>query len=155
MRYADIHDKPRSLLALTSLTPEEFVSLLPAFTAAFDAFMTDHTIVYGRRWDRRYTTYQNSPLPTMEDKLLFILSYLKTHPLQEVQGRLFGMSQSNANKWIHLLHAVLNAALADQDAVPARSAEELARYFAGRRAPKTDAAETEPALFFMTAPSDR
>jgi hypothetical protein len=62
----------------------------------------------------------------MADKLLFIPSYLKHHPIQALQGQLFGMSQSNANKWIHLLHAVLNQALADQELLPARTAEELA-----------------------------
>ena len=36
------------------------------------------------------------------------------------------MSQSNANKWIHLLHPVLNQALADQERLPARTADDLA-----------------------------
>lgn len=46
----------------------------------------------------------------MADKRPFILSYLKHHPIQELQGQLCGMSQSNANKWIHLLHTVLSQA---------------------------------------------
>ena len=61
------------------------------------------------------------PLPTTADKQLFILTYVKQNPIQEVQGQLFGMSQSNANKWIHLLHAVLNQALAPQELLPART----------------------------------
>ena len=68
----------------------------------------------------------HGPLPTIADKLLFILTYVKQNPIQEVQGQLFGMSQSNANKWIHLLHAVLNHALAHQELLPARTADELA-----------------------------
>ena len=71
-------------------------------------------------------------LPTIADKLLFILTYLKQNPIQEVQGQLFGMSQSNANKWIHLLHPVLNQALADQELLPARTADDLTAMF-GRR----------------------
>ena len=46
----------------------------------------------------------------MADKLLFILTYLKQHPIQELQGQLCGMSQSKANTWIPLLHPVLNQA---------------------------------------------
>ena len=46
----------------------------------------------------------------MADKLLFILTYLKQNPIQELPGQLVGMSQSNANTWIHLLHPVLNQA---------------------------------------------
>jgi hypothetical protein len=56
----------------------------------------------------------------MEDKLLFILVYLKQAPTQEVQGSLFGMRQSKANMWIHLLHPVLNRALAQNGDLPKR-----------------------------------
>jgi len=65
----------------------------------------------------------------MADKRLFILTDLKQNPIQEVQGQLFGMSQSNANTWIHVLHPVLNQALANQELLPARTAEELAAMF--------------------------
>jgi hypothetical protein len=58
----------------------------------------------------------------MADKWLFILTYVTQHPSQEVQGQLLGMSQSQANTWIHLLHTVLNQALAPQELLPARTA---------------------------------
>jgi hypothetical protein len=51
-----------------------------------------------------------------------ILVYLKTYPLQVVQGRLFGMGQSKAHQWIHVLLVVLRA-LGD---TPTRSVAELA-----------------------------
>ena len=66
----------------------------------------------------------------MADKLLFILTYLKQNPIQELQGQLFGMSQSNANTWIHLLHPVLNQALVDQELLPARTADDWAALLA-------------------------
>ena len=97
-----------------------------AFRARVVAYLQDRTIDGQPRTSRRYSSYGNCPLPTMADKLLFILTYFKQNPIQEVQGQLFGMSQSNANKWIHLLHAVLNHALADQELLPARTAEEFA-----------------------------
>lgn len=43
------------------------------------------------RTARRYTTYHNCPLLSPEDRLLFILVYLKTYALQVVHGRLFGI----------------------------------------------------------------
>jgi hypothetical protein len=66
--------------------------------------------------------------------LLFILTYLKQNPIQEVQGQLFGMSQANANKWIHLLHAVLNQAFARPALLPARTAAEWATLLTRKRA---------------------
>jgi hypothetical protein len=61
-------------------------------------------------------------------------SRVKQNPIQEVQGQLFGMSQSNANKWLHLLHTVLNQALAHQELLPARTAAELATLLASKQA---------------------
>jgi len=68
-----------------------------------------------------------SPLPTPADRLFFILVYLKTYALQVVQGRLFGMGQSKANQWIHVLLPVLLAALRTLGDAPARSLSALAQ----------------------------
>jgi hypothetical protein len=85
------------------------------------------------RTSRRYSTYDTSPLPTMADKLLFILTYLIQNPSPEVPGQLFGRSQANAHKWLHLLHTVLNQALAQQELLPARTADELATLLATKQ----------------------
>ena len=112
--------------------------------------MQDHTIDGQPRTSRCYSTYETCPLPTIADKLLFILTYVKQNPIQEVQGQLFGMSQSNANKWIHLLQTVLNLALAHQNLLPARTADELARLLA-----TTQKKDGPPPLFGMMVRSDR
>jgi hypothetical protein len=78
------------------------------------------------RTSRRYTTYTNCPLPTPEDRLLFILVYLKTYSLQVVHGRLFGMVQGKANQWIHALLPALRATVRTLGDAPARSIAELA-----------------------------
>ena len=77
---------------MTGLTEQEFTALLPHFEHALAAYLQDRTIDGQPRTSRRYSSYDNSPLPTMADKLLFILTYLKQNPIQEVQGQLFGMS---------------------------------------------------------------
>ena len=75
----------------------------------------------------RFTVYQNCPLPTPEERLFFILTSLKTYALQVVQGRLFGMRQSKANQWIHVLLPALLAALHALGDTPARSLPALAQ----------------------------
>jgi hypothetical protein len=124
--YEEVAQRAGSLRAMTGLTEHEFTALLPPFEHAWLAYMQDHTLEGHPRTSRRYSPYETSPLPTMADKLLFILTYMKQNPIQEMQGQLFGMSQSNANKWIHLLHTVLNQALGQQELLPARTAAELA-----------------------------
>jgi hypothetical protein len=79
------------------------------------------------RTARRFTVYKNCPLPTPEDRLLFILAYLKTSALQVVHGRLFGMVQGKANQWIHVLLPALLAALRALSDAPARSLTALAQ----------------------------
>jgi hypothetical protein len=143
--YEEVTQRAGSLQSLTGLTETEFQALLPSFEQAFEAYMGNRTINGHPRTSRRYSTYATCPLPTMADKLLFILTYLKQNPIQEVQGQLFGMSQSNANKWIHVLHPVLNQALADQDLLPARTAAEFASMFETHTA---DGSSTTP-LFGM------
>jgi len=79
------------------------------------------------RTARQCAVYRNCPLPTPEDRLFFLLTYLKTYTLQVVQGRLFGMRQSKANQWIHVLLPVLLAALRTLGAAPTRSLAALAQ----------------------------
>jgi hypothetical protein len=126
LRVADLQTRPTEVLDLTSLTVEEFQQLVPPFEAAFQAHMAEWRLDGQPRTARRYTTYQNCPLPTPEDRLLFILVYLKTSPLQVVQGRLFGMGQSKAHQWIHVLLTVLQATLRTLGDAPTRSVTELA-----------------------------
>src|SRR5215472_14742124 len=76
---------------------------------------------------RQFSIYKNCTLPTPEDRLLFILTYLKTYALQVMHGRLFGMSQSKANQWMHVLLPVLLAALRTLGEAPARSLTALAQ----------------------------
>jgi len=149
--YEEVTQRAGSLRSLTGLTEAEFQALLPHFEQSLVTYMPDRTIDGQPRTSRRYRTYETCPLPTTADKLLFILTYLKQHPLQEVQGQLFGMSQSNANTWIHRLHLVLNQALADHELLPARTADDLA---ARLTTPPTEASAPS-SLCCMMGPNDQ
>src|SRR5712691_9743639 len=73
--------------------------------------MAEWTLLGQCRQSRKYTTYKNCPLPTPADRLLFILVYLKQNTIQTLHGRLFGMRQSKANHWIHVLLPVVRNTL--------------------------------------------
>lgn len=127
LRFSDLQLRPTEVLDLTSLTVHEFEQVVPPFEAAFQAHMALWRLDGKPRTARRWTTYKNCPLPTPEDRLVFILVYVKTYPLQVVQGRLFGMGQSKAHQWLHVLLVVLRAALRAMGDAPARSVAELAQ----------------------------
>jgi hypothetical protein len=127
LQFADLQTRPTELLDLTSLTLAEFQQLVSPFEAAFQTHMANWRLDGRPRTARRYTTYTNCPLPTPEDRLLFILIYLKTYPLQVVQGRLFGMGQSKAHQWIHVLLVVLRVTLRALGDAPTRCVQALAQ----------------------------
>src|SRR2546428_3231046 len=127
VRFADVQSRPTEFLDFTSLTLDEFQQLVPPFEAAFHAHMAAWRLDGKPRTARRFSVYQNCPLPTPEDRLFFLLTSLKTYSLQVVQGRLFGMGQSNANQWIHVLLPALLAALRTLGDAPTRSLAALAQ----------------------------
>jgi hypothetical protein len=127
VRYADVASRPTEFLDFTSLTLEEFQLLLPPFDAAFQAHMAVWRFDGTPRTTRRFTVYKNCPLPMSEDRLFFLLTYLKTYALQVVHGRLFGMPQYKANQWIHVLLPVLLTALRSLGDAPTRSLAALAQ----------------------------
>src|SRR3954452_19051718 len=92
VRFADMRLRPTEFLDFTSLTVEEFEILIPPFEAAFQAHMTLWCLDGTPRTARRFSVYRSCPLATPEDRLFFLLTYLKTYTLQVVQGRLFGMA---------------------------------------------------------------
>lgn len=125
IKYKEYAEKATEFLALTGYTHQEFEALLPRFRRCFHEWMSNHRLDGNPRGKRKYSDYTNSPLATIEDKLLFILHYLKSNNLQTVQGALFGMSQPKANLWIHCLHPILNRALADSGELPVRRMADL------------------------------
>jgi Helix-turn-helix of DDE superfamily endonuclease len=127
VRFTELQSRPMEFLDFTSVTLDEFQQLVPPFEAAFHARMAAWRMDGKPRTARRFTVYKNCPLPTPEDRLLFILTYLKTYALQVVHGRLFGMVQGKANQWIHVLLPVLLAALRALGDAPARSLTALAQ----------------------------
>lgn len=123
--YARFSRNTIQFLALTGYTLEEFHALLPIFRACFLERMETYTLKGEKRAHRRYVEYRNSPLVSMEDKLVFILMYLRKGTTQDIFGEVFNMSQPIANKWIHILHPCLSQALAELGERPARSVSKL------------------------------
>ncbi len=125
--YYTLSTQTRPFLAMTGLTLTEFRDLLPAFEAAYErAYPPDRT-ADGQARKRWPGAGRHSALSQAEDKLLFVLVYLKTYPLQVVLGQLFGISTSQANYWLQHLLPVLRSALDDLGVAPERDGARLAR----------------------------
>ena len=114
---------PSVMGALTGLTPDEFRSLVPTFTQAWE----EHTRLNWMGAPRRRAAGAGprSELESSELKLFFILFYLRQYPIQEVMGFYFGFSQEQANRWIMRLVPLLQTTLERHLAMPERRTEGL------------------------------
>lgn len=123
MQCSALKNKPRTLRSLTGLRASEFEALLPSFSKAWECFVSETFKRTSRQ--RAYGGGRKAHLSELADKLLFILVYFQMYPTQEVQGYLFGMSQAQANEWVHRLTGVLNEALGEEHQLPERRAANL------------------------------
>ena len=128
--YERICRSEASILALTGLTLEEFHDLAREFAKDWIDYHERYTLEDKPRV-RRLAKQESGSLPTIEDKLLFICSYLKTYPIQELQAAIFGMEQSHTNFWIHRLAEFLFKTLDRLRHVPERNAQALEHLLQG------------------------
>lgn len=125
--YTKLQSNCRQFLALTGLTPREFQLLLAAFIDSYElAYPMDQTLT-GQPRQRFAGGGRHGVLYDPEQKLLFILVYLKTYPLQAVMGELFEMSQPGVNYWLQRLLPILHEALDSMNVLPERDPRHFAQ----------------------------
>jgi len=125
MSFEKIRTRPRVFQQLTGCTVAAFETLLAAFGRAYhdDRQERDHQRPTPRR--RRQGGGRRGALPTLADKLAFLLLYFRHYPTQETLAFLFGFSQGQACQWIHRLTPIVNRALGSELHLPARQPAEL------------------------------
>jgi len=131
LTYEVLKESPKWLRAFTSLDAAEFEALLPAIDQVWQAYQREEERKRGKAYRRKSGGGRKVRLKRSEDKLVFILVYVKVYPLQEVQGQMFDLSQGQANVWIHILMPLLKAALGRKKQLPEREVHHLAETLAG------------------------
>ena len=126
LTYQQLKDQPRDFLAATGLMVAEFERLLPAYQTANERRYPQRLTLAGKERQRQPGGGSKGVLDQPEDRLLFILIYLKTNPLQTMHGLQFGRSQAQANYWIHQLLPVVQAALQELGLTPERDGSQVA-----------------------------
>jgi hypothetical protein len=125
--YAQLKGKPRDFLAATGLTDAEFQYVLPTFSRLYAARTSAELTLAGKPRQRKPGAGAKGTLRNVEDKLLFILVYEKTYPLQTMLGLQFEMSQAQANYWIHQLLPILKQSLTELGLAPKRDPQEVSK----------------------------
>src|SRR5215510_8141768 len=129
LTYTTLQDRPRDFLAATGLTHEEYLRVLPAFVAAYTACYPLDKTWHGKVRQRKLGGGAKGRLAQVEDKLLFILVYQKTNPLQTMHGLHFGLSQPQTHYWQG--HLVFGCGVAKQEENELRVLSYVGRCFPG------------------------
>jgi Helix-turn-helix of DDE superfamily endonuclease/DDE superfamily endonuclease len=127
MTYAELQNDRRTFLALTGLSLREFQLLLPAFEQSYERLYREDQTLAGLTRQRFPGGGRKGVLHAPEQKLLFLLVYLKTYPLQTLLGELFELSQPRVNYWIHRLLPILHEALDELGVLPERDGRHFAQ----------------------------
>ena len=112
----------RQMKALTGLSQAQFDSLLPVFSAIYRAAQ-QHAYEKGSQSGtrrRRPGGGSKGKLPTMVEKLQFVLYYYKTYPTFDVLGTQFAMARSRAHENLHKLSPMLYDTLVHLKLMPYR-----------------------------------
>src|SRR5436853_5817027 len=112
----------RQMKAFTGLSQAQFDHLLLVFSASYQATQQktyEAGVASGTR-RRKPGGGSKGKLPTLAEKLLFVLYYSKTYPTFDVLGTQFEMGRSKANENLHKLSPILYDTLVDLELMPYR-----------------------------------
>ena len=119
MKYTEYLNDDKKFRRFTGLSGKQFAELLPFFEEVHIEYFCRYDL-NGKRRDswRNFNIYKCSPLPTAEDRLFFILVYLKTNPLQKKYAVRFNMQPNQCSRLIKALHHVLETCLREEESMP-------------------------------------
>lgn len=116
----------RQMRALTGLDMAAFCALAEPFATGCQQ-EADARFTTQRPRQRKAGGGRKGVLASPQQKLLFILFYLKTYPTFDVLGASFGLPRSKACEHAHRLAKALERTLRTQGVLPARAIESLAQ----------------------------
>jgi hypothetical protein len=115
MNISKLSRDPRAIKALTGLSYQEFTDLVSVFKKSLYEIRMDR-----RDRKRKPGGGQKGILKTTEDKLFFILFYLKTYPTFDVLAFFVGKSRGRTCEAGHFYLKVLEKAMSKKIALPTR-----------------------------------
>jgi hypothetical protein len=125
MNYRAIVSRKGQLQAVTGLPEAAFEHLHTVFAAVVDHARRHYTLQGTVRQRALRELPCDSAFVHSQDLLLFVLSYLKSNPLQAVHAASFGLTQPQANAWLQRSLPWLQEALARLGELPARPDQAL------------------------------
>ena len=121
--------KESQFRSLVGMGSAEFELLHNCYEVQWHGYIAHYT-VGGEVRSRPHRKRKDGKLETTRDQLLFVLHYLKSNSLQQHHAASYGMTQPQANGWIHLLLKLLHKTLKHLQQLPERRAAKMERILA-------------------------
>ena len=120
----------RQFKSLTGLSEEQFEKLCPVFCEVYEEILQEAHVqdIYQNRRKNERGGGRKGSLPTIKDKLFFVLYYFKVYPTFDVLASTFGMSRSKACENTHKLTPILYETLSIAGLMPHRSFENVEEF---------------------------
>ena len=124
MKYKELKEKPQQFESLCGHNVNAFEAMDEKFSTIYENHFS-HFTLDGKERVRAKVKRSDNVFESSGDALFFLLSYIKNNPLQEYHAAQYGLSQPQANVWIHLLCTLLHKTLDKNKNLPARSDKTL------------------------------
>ena len=111
--------------ALTGLKASEFLTLVPDFDFYYKEFEAKRK----KKRKRKLGGGRDSKIETIEEKLFYILWYMKTYPTFDVASFNVGFARSSACTWMHDLLPILELTMKRKFVLPLRKISDPEEYF--------------------------
>lgn len=142
LTYQGVRDNVKQLQSLVGMSKEDFELLHNHYEITWHKYIT-HYNINGTIRIRPHRVRKDGDLEQTEDQLLFILHYLKSNAIQEHHAAIYGMRQSHANAWIHLLLKLLHQTLRNLGQLPERKASKFKQLLADIKEVYVDGTERD------------
>ncbi len=117
----------RLMSALTGVTPQEFTSLIPAFTQSYLEEKREQHRKSSKK--RKIGGGRKGFLRTMEEKLFYALFYHKCYPTYDLASLIFDCNRSNACRRQFELSNILEKTLGRKLVLPVRKMRTLEEFY--------------------------
>src|SRR5215469_7133678 len=116
MNYKAALRTDRMCKSTTGLSVNEFTALVEDFARNYNEFEAKRK----EKRQRKIGGGRGSKIETTEEKLFYLLWYLKTYPTFDVASFYVGFHRSNACEWVHVLLPILEQTMKRKFVLPQR-----------------------------------
>lgn len=125
MQIASALRTDRMCSALTGLKVAEFKNLVLDFTPNYSEYEVNKI----KKRERRIGGGRNSKIENVEEKLFYVLWYMKTYPTFDLASFQVGFARSSACYWMHELLPILEMTMKRKFVLPQRKISDPEEYF--------------------------